>query len=117
MAINSKDMDAFSAVLAQDCAWVLPTNDANPLLGTKSGRDAILERLDTLQKAKLNLFVDNVCINFKGDIALIFHNWGIRGDKRMDERLVSFLTVNEHGLVTRIESYLSDIDALFNFTS
>ena len=75
----------------------------------------MIERFQGLDKAKLVLFVQYVCVNGKGEIALIFHNWGIRGDKRMSEHLCTTVTTDENGLVTQVESYLSDIDQLFNF--
>ncbi|OBG75575.1 hypothetical protein A5714_06280 [Mycobacterium sp. E2462] len=115
MALNSRDVDAIRAAVSDGCRWVLPSNGANPTLGTKVGPDALVERLAVLNEAQLNLFVEHVCVNAHGDIALIFHNWGIQGERRIDEHLATTLTVDPDGKITEIVSYLSDIDALFAY--
>ena len=115
MAINTKDYEGLRALLHDDCEWIVPGSEKNPLSGNRKGADVMIERWQGLDKAKLVLFVQHVCVNFQGDIALIFHNWGIRGEKRMNEHLCTLVTTDKNGLVTRVESYLSDIDGLFNF--
>lgn len=115
VALNRKDNDAIRAAVTQDCQWVLPAKDGGALLGTKIGPDAIVARLESLYEAQLNLFVEHVCVDAEGNVALIFHNWGIRGDKRIDEHLATTLTVDGDGKITKIVSYLSDIDNLFTY--
>jgi ketosteroid isomerase-like protein len=115
VALNRKDNEAIRAAVAPDCQWVLPAKAGGSLLGTKIGPEAIVARLESLYAAQLNLFVEHVCVDADGNIALIFHNWGIREDKRIDEHLATTLTVDKHGKITRIVSYLSDIDNLFSY--
>ncbi len=81
--------------------------------GEAHGVDAIMKRSELLQQYGVKIEVQHVVFGYQ-DIAVRLHNTGTRGDKILDEYLVTVFRFRENKIY-RAETFLSDVDMLNAF--
>lgn len=102
------DRDRLSAILHRDVVWVLAGD--NVVSGEVHGVNAVFARLDRLAGFGVRIQIEQITVGRDG-AALIMHNTGEHGGRKLDEHLVSTLAI-EDDQITRIDTYLSDLDMM-----
>ncbi|MET0474297.1 MAG: nuclear transport factor 2 family protein [Mycobacterium sp.] len=95
-------------MLDHDVIWVLAGHNA--VSGEARGIAEVFARLDQLAGYGVHIAIDTITIGRDG-AALIMHNTGECGGRTLDEHLVSTMTIENHH-ITRINTYLSDLDMM-----
>lgn len=102
------DRDRMSAVLHDDVVWVLAGDNA--VSGEVRGVAAVFARFARLADYGVRIGIELITIGRDG-AALIMHNTGEHDGRTLDEHLVSTMTIEDHQ-ITRIDTYLSDLDMM-----
>jgi ketosteroid isomerase-like protein len=105
------DRDRLSAVLDHDVVWVLAGD--NVVSGEARGITAVFARFDQLASFGVRIGIEQITVGRDG-AALIMHNTGNHAGRTLDEHLVSTLKIENHR-ITRIDTYLSDLDMMNAF--
>ncbi|MCU7820754.1 nuclear transport factor 2 family protein [Kitasatospora sp. DSM 101779] len=111
-AFRARDETALRALLAESVAWSMP--GSGTISGTVHGRDAAVARAWEIAGRGVRTELLHVLVGQLG-VALSLHNTARAADGReLDEHLATVLTVQD-GLITAIDSYLSDVDGMSAF--
>ncbi|MBJ7341134.1 nuclear transport factor 2 family protein [Mycolicibacterium sp.] len=102
------DRERLDAVLHRDVVWVLAGHNA--VSGEARGVAAVFARFDQLAAYQVHIGIERITIGRDG-AALIMHNTGNHGGRTLDEHLVSTMTIEDRR-ITRIDTYLSDLDMM-----
>jgi ketosteroid isomerase-like protein len=102
------DRARLSELLHPDVVWVLAGDNA--VSGEARGIAAVLARFDQLAGYGVHIDIQQITIGREG-AALIMHNTGEHDGQTLDEHLVSTMTIEDER-ITRIDTYLSDLDMM-----
>ncbi len=109
--LRNADVSLLKSVVTDDIVWTLPGKSL--MSGEAHGVDAIMKRSELLQQYGVKIEVQHVVFGYQ-DIAVRLHNTGTRGDKILDEYLVTVFRFRENKIY-RAETFLSDVDMLNAF--
>ncbi|MFB8247259.1 nuclear transport factor 2 family protein [Streptomyces sp. NPDC055952] len=110
-ALAAADWDALRALVHDDATWVLPGD--NTISGTAEGGDAVIDRAKKIAGYGLTFELQHILVS-RENMALSLHNTARRGDTVLDEYLATVCFLRD-GKVARIETYLSDVQAMNAF--
>lgn len=111
-AFGARDDAGLRALLAEDVVWSMP--GSGTISGTVHGRDAAATRAWEIAGRGVRTELLHVLVGQHG-VALSLHNTALAADGReLDEHLATVLTVRD-GVITAIDSYLSDVDGMSAF--
>lgn len=112
-ALTTKDWALLRTVMSPAVSWTLPGDNA--ISGTADGIDAVIARAELIAGYGLDFALQHVLVS-RDNMALSLHNTAQRGDLVLDEYLATVCRL-EDGLITAIETYLSDVDGMNAFFS
>ncbi len=99
-------------LLASDVRWVLPGDNA--ISGSADGAEAVVARGRLIAGYGVNFALKHILVS-RTNMALSIHNTAERNGVRLDEHLATVCQINDDGLITLIETYLSDVDGMNAF--
>lgn len=111
VALVQKDWGALRALLTDDCAWVLPGDNA--ISGPAVGADAVVDRARLIASFGLDFKLKHILIS-RNNMALSLHNTATRGSLVLDEHLSTVCTLRGQKIAA-IETYLSDVTGMNAF--
>lgn len=111
-ALLSRDWDSLRAILTDDASWVLPGD--NIISGLAAGADAVVERAKLIASYSVSFTLEQVVVS-PTNMALRIHNTAERNGLKLDEYLATVCTITEDGLISYIETYLSDVNGMNAF--
>jgi hypothetical protein len=110
-ALITKDWTRLRALLHDDCEWTLPGD--NHISGTVKGGDEVLGHFQLIAGYGVSFTLLHVLVS-RENMALNIRNQAQRGELTLDEHLAT-VCIMDGSLVRRIETYLSDVDAMNAF--
>ncbi|MEU7476548.1 nuclear transport factor 2 family protein [Lentzea sp. NPDC042327] len=110
-ALAGQDWDLLRGILTEDVTWTLPGD--NQVSGTVTGQDGVVDRVRLISGFGVDFALLHVLVS-RDNVALNLHNTATRGEVVLDEHLATVLTLAD-GKVSRIETFLSDVDGMNRF--
>lgn len=110
--LTQGDWEGMRALLAPTVSWVLPGDNA--ISGPADGRDAVVERVRLIAGYGVKFTLKHILLS-RDNMAFAYHNTAERDGVRLDEQLATVCQLGEDGLITMIETYLSDVDGMNAF--
>ncbi|MER6569823.1 nuclear transport factor 2 family protein [Streptomyces sp. NPDC001093] len=111
-AFQARDWERLRGLLADDVTWTMPGSGS--ISGTIRGKEAVVGRARHIAGQGLHTELLHVLVGAHG-AALSLRNTATAPDgRRLDEHLATVLTT-QHGRITAIDSYLSDVDGMSAF--
>ena len=110
-ALGTKNWDLLHSIITEDISWTLP--GASVISGEVSGADAIITRAQQIVSYGVSLELKHILYG-QYNVALSVHNQASRGELILDEHLATVCIIRD-GKISKIETYLSDIDGLNSF--
>ena len=105
-ALGTKNWDLLRSIITEDISWTLP--GASVISGEVSGADAIITRAQQIVSYGVSLELKHILYG-QYNVTLSVHNQASRGELILDEHLATVCTIL-NGKISKIETYLSDID-------
>ena len=110
-ALGTQNWDLLRSIITEDISWTLP--GASVISGEVSGADAIITRAQQIVSYGVSLELKHILYG-QYNVALSVHNQASRGELILDEHLATVCIIRD-GKISKIETYLSDIDGLNAF--
>ena len=110
-ALGTKNWDLLHSIITKDISWTLPGKSV--ISGEVSGADAIITRAQQIVSYGVSLELKHILYG-QYNVTLSVHNQASRGELILDEHLATVCTIL-NGKISKIETYLSDIDGLNAF--
>jgi ketosteroid isomerase-like protein len=104
--LRNRDWDSMRAIMTDDIIWSLP--GTSRISGEAVGVDEVIKRSQTIVSYGLNFRLKHVLYGSYG-VTLSLNNTAKRGELILDEHLATVCTV-QNGKISRIDTYLSDVD-------
>ena len=105
-ALGTQNWDLLRSIITEDISWTLP--GASVISGEVSGADAIITRAQQIVSYGVSLELKHILYG-QYNVALSVHNQASRGELMLDEHLATVCIIRD-GKISKIETYLSDID-------
>jgi len=105
-ALGTKNWDLLRSIITEDISWTLPGESV--ISGEVSGADAIIIRAQQIVSYGVSLELKHILYG-QYNVTLSVHNQASRGELILDEHLATVCTIM-NGKISKIETYLSDID-------
>ena len=105
-ALGTQTWDLLRSIITEDISWTLP--GASVISGEVSGADAIITRAQQIVSYGVSLELKHILYG-QYNVTLSVHNQASRGELILDEHLATVCTIM-NGKISKIETYLSDID-------
>ena len=110
-ALGTKNWELLHSIITEDISWTLPGKSV--ISGEVSGADAIITRAQQIVSYGVSLELKHILYG-QYNVTLSVHNQASRGELILDEHLATVCTIL-NGKISKIETYLSDIDGLNAF--
>jgi ketosteroid isomerase-like protein len=110
-ALGTQNWDLLHSIITEDISWTLP--GASAISGEVNGANAIINRAQQIVSYGVSLELKYILYG-QYNVTLSIHNQASRGELILDEHLATVCTIR-NGKVSKIETYLSDIDGLNAF--
>lgn len=111
-AYAAHDFERIEPLLHDEIEWSLPGN--GKISGIATGIAAVVRRVKTIIESGISTELHDILIGQYG-ITLSLHNSATKPDGRvLEEQLATVLTIDS-GLITRIDTYLSDVPMMERF--
>ena len=110
-ALLARDWEALRTIMAPDVTWTLPGD--NRISGTADGIDDVIARAELIASYGPSFELLHVLVS-RDNMALAIRNQATRGHLVLDEHLATVCSIAD-GRITRIETYLSDVDGMNAF--
>lgn len=105
-AYKDHDWDSIRKLLHPNIEWTLPGE--GKISGTAKGADSVIERVKTIVNGGVVTKLHHILVGQNG-LTLSLNNTATAADGRvLDEELATVLTA-QNGLITKIDTYLSDV--------
>ncbi len=111
--VSSRDWNLIRPLLTEDIVWTLPGESR--ISGEIQGIDAAIARLQQITGAGVQVELLHVLFGLH-HVALSIHNTANVKGKTLDEHLATVCTLRE-GKISRIETFVSDVDGVNRFFS
>ena len=105
-AVGTKNWDLLHSIITEDISWTLPGTSI--ISGEVHGANAIITRAHQIVSYGASLELKHILYG-QYNVALFVHNQATRGELILDEHLATVCTIY-NGKISKIETYLSDID-------
>ena len=105
-AVGIQNWDLLRSIITEDISWTLPGESV--ISGEVSGADAIIIRAQQIVSYGVSLELKHILYG-QYNVTLSVHNQASRGELILDEHLATVCTIM-NGKISKIETYLSDID-------
>ena len=105
-ALGIKNWDLLRSIITEDISWTLPGTSV--ISGEVSSADAIITRAQQIVSYGVSLELKHILYG-QYNVALSVHNQASRGELMLDEHLATVCIIRD-GKISKIETYLSDID-------
>ena len=105
-ALGTKNWDLLRSIITEDISWTLP--GASVISGEVSGVNAIIIRAQQIVSYGVSLELKHILYG-QYNVTLSVNNQATRGELILDEHLATVCTIM-NGKISKIETYLSDID-------
>jgi len=110
-ALGTKNWDLLHSIITKDISWTLPGKSV--ISGEVNGADAIITRAQQIVSYGVSLELKHILYG-QYNVTLSVHNQASRGELILDEHLATVCIIRD-GKISKIETYLSDIDGLNAF--
>ena len=110
-ALGTKNWDLLHSIITKDISWTLPGKSV--ISGEVSGADAIITRAQQIVSYGVSLELKHILYG-QYNVTLSVHNQASRGELILNEHLATVCIIRD-GKISKIETYLSDIDGLNAF--
>ena len=110
-ALRDRDWGALRSIITEDIVWSLPGRSL--ISGEARGVDAVVQRAQTIVRFNLTFTLKHVLIGQYG-VALSLNNTAKRDALNLDEHLATVCSLRD-SRISRIDTYLSDVDMLNSF--
>ncbi|MDV6264577.1 nuclear transport factor 2 family protein [Rhodococcoides yunnanense] len=110
-SLTTKDWSLLSSIMTADVTWTLPGENA--ISGAAEGIDAVIDRADLIANYGVTFTLEHILLS-RSNFALALHNTARRSDAVLDEYLSTVCSVDD-GRITRIETFLSDVEGMNAF--
>jgi ketosteroid isomerase-like protein len=110
-ALRSRDWDMLRILMTEDIVWSLPGESL--ISGGARGTDAVLQRAQTIVRFGVTFTLKHILIGQSG-VALSLNNTAKRNTLNLDQHLATICSLRD-GRISRIDTYLSDVDMLNAF--
>jgi len=110
-AVGTQNWDLLHSIITEDISWTLPGTSL--ISGEVNGANAIITRAQQIVSYGASLELKHILYG-QYNVALSVHNQAIRGELILDEHLTTVCTIRD-GKISKIETYLSDIDGVNAF--
>ncbi|SDM75088.1 hypothetical protein SAMN04488137_1765 [Fictibacillus solisalsi] len=108
-AYKDHNWEGIRKLLHPSVKWTLPGNGA--ISGTAEGTEAVINRVKSIVDGKVNTQIHGILVGQNG-LTLSLHNSAVSEDGRvLEEELATVLTI-ESELITKIDTYLSDVASM-----
>lgn len=104
--LRTKDWELLRSIMISDIVWSLP--GSSRISGDACGVEAVLDRSKIITSYKLDFILKHV-LHGQFGFALSLNNKAKRGNLVLDEHLVTVCSLQD-GRISRIDTYLSDVD-------
>ena len=105
-ALGTQNWDLLHSIITEDISWTLPGTSL--ISGEVSGADAIITRAQQIVSYGVSFELKHILYG-KYNVALSVNNQATRGELILDEHLATVCTIL-NGKISKIETYLSDVD-------
>jgi len=105
-AVGTQNWDLLHSIITEDISWTLPGTSL--ISGEVHGVNAIITRSQQIVSYGASLELKYILYG-QYNVALFVHNQATRGELILDEHLATVCTIY-NGKISKIETYLSDID-------
>lgn len=113
-AYNAHNWEGIRKLLHPSVKWTLPGNGA--ISGTAEGIDAVINRVKSIVEGNVCTQLHGILVGQFG-LTLSLHNSAVSDDGRvLEEELATVLTI-ESDLITKIDTYLSDVAGMEQYFS
>jgi len=110
-SIATQNWDLLHSIITENISWTLPGTSL--ISGEVNGANAIITRAQQIVSYGASLELKHILYG-QYNVALSVHNQAIRGELILDEHLTTVCTIRD-GKISKIETYLSDIDGVNAF--
>ena len=110
-SIATQNWDLLHSIITENISWTLPGTSL--ISGEVNGANAIITRAQQIVSYGASLELKHILYG-QYNVALSVHNRASRGELILDEHLATVCTIY-NGKITKIETYVSDVDGVNTF--
>jgi len=110
-AVGTQNWDLLHSIITEDISWTLPGTSL--ISGEVNGQNAIITRAKQIANSGASLELKHILCG-QYNVALSVHNQASRGELILDEYLATVCTIY-NGKISKIETYVSDVDGVNAF--
>ena len=110
-AVGTQNWDLLHSIITEDISWTLPGTSL--ISGEVNGVNAIITRAQQIVSYGASLELEYILYG-QYNVALFVHNQASRGELILDEHLTTVCTIC-NGKISKIETYVSDVDGVNAF--
>ena len=110
-AVGTQNWDLLHSIITEDISWTLPGTSL--ISGEVNGVNAIITRAQQIASSGASLELEYILYG-QYNVALFVHNQASRGELILDEHLTTVCTIC-NGKISKIETYVSDVDGVNAF--
>ena len=107
-AVGTQNWDLLHSIITEDISWTLPGTSL--ISGEVNGVNAIITRAQQIVSYGASLELEYVLYG-QYNVALFVHNQASRVELILDEHLATVCTIC-NGKISKIETYVSDVDGV-----
>ena len=110
-AVGIQNWDLLRSIITEDISWTLPGTSL--ISGEVNGQSAIIARAKQIANSGASLELKHILYG-QYNVTLFVHNQASRGELILDEYLATVCTIS-NGKISKIETYVSDVDGVNAF--